>query len=702
MKGKKYIYSKARNGQNNENIEDIQTPNKIIQKIYQENNYQPNIISKDIKINNIPKYIPYNNLNTYNSNKPVNNQYSHRTYNIVPTIYNGNMNTPITYKYNYKVYNKKKLINCYASSVKNTFTSNPYTNAENDDKLNLIEPNPYGTFTELKIENKKDINLNNNNSPNIFIQNLYNTDELFNKNINEGLLYLKNYEIIKPNNLSNFDLSNEQLEQNNKKDISQTLSRFLIKTDKKYKKNFSYSETKNKKHYEIKKSYDSCRNRKKIVSKELVNGKKIERELSEPPKRNIFKIIKKGKISNMLNYFNNKGNENVSDILIIRGMRTEKGGVVDFTTADPKNKYNINKFVKNIDIINKNIYKYDKKEIISAAKIIQKWWRRTIFKYYDYLNKIELIQNTFRNYYNRKCKEKYINNKMKEKVVLDKNEYEKIKSKNNKFSVILLKKVLEVKLINIFNSFLLKIKDIISNKQNIDISKMKYIYFLHMIKDYYNKIKNNNCYLFMKKLEKNKNNTKNNFKMINLINLFFEGKKDLLYKNNNNNKSFNKNIYINKKEDEGLNKNKNIILNNKYKNNLKENQGNKIKINPVSMNKPKNIGYSSNKYANNNKINSIKVDFKHKKERKTNHLLLKHLMIDIIEKIKKEANRRTLIKAFRDINKLKYPMLFYSFLKIKKYSSVKYNVMNAYAKLIQKNYKYFKNKKSKYKSFYYS
>ncbi len=70
-------------------------------------------------------------------------------------------------------------------------------------------------------------------------------------------------------------------------------------------------------------------------------------------------------------------------------------------------------------------------------------------------------------------------------------------------------------------------------------------------------------------------------------------------------------------------------------------------------------------------------------------------MINIIEKIKKEANRRTLIKAFRDINKLKYPILFYSLLKIQKYSIVKYNVMNAYAKLIQKNYRYFKDKKSK-------
>ena len=80
---------------------------------------------------------------------------------------------------------------------------------------------------------------------------------------------------------------------------------------------------------------------------------------------------------------------------------------------------------------------------------------------------------------------------------------------------------------------------------------------------------------------------------------------------------------------------------------------------------------------------------------KINNIFLKNLMIDIIEKIRKEAKRRTLIIAFRDINKLKYPILFYSFLKIRKYSIVKYNIMNAYAKLIQKNYKYYKNKKSR-------
>ena len=52
------------------------------------------------------------------------------------------------------------------------------------------------------------------------------------------------------------------------------LGRFFM--DKRPKKKFSYSETKNIKHYQIKKSCDSIRNRsrKNTVSKTLVNGKK--------------------------------------------------------------------------------------------------------------------------------------------------------------------------------------------------------------------------------------------------------------------------------------------------------------------------------------------------------------------------------------------------------------------------------------------
>ncbi len=97
----------------------------------------------------------------------------------------------------------------------------------------------------------------------------------------------------------------------------------------------------------------------------------------------------------------------------------------------------------------------------------------------------------------------------------------------------------------------------------------------------------------------------------------------------------------------------------------------------------------------NGKKVKVKINKRTKLYGKPNHKILKNLMTDILDKIKKEANRRTLIKAFRDINKLKYPILFYSLLKIQKYAIVKYNVMNAFASLIQKNYRYYKDKKDK-------
>ena len=66
------------------------------------------------------------------------------------------------------------------------------------------------------------------------------------------------------------------------------------------------------------------------------------------------------------------------------------------------------------------------------------------------------------------------------------------------------------------------------------------------------------------------------------------------------------------------------------------------------------------------------------------------------EQIKREAKRRILIKAFLNIQNLQYPSLEFALMKIKKYTEVKYEVMNAYATIIQRYYRdyiqYVKNK----------
>ena len=693
-----------------DDVEEMSSPNKIIKKINNNNrnNYEKksNINSKHVKIPEIPIYHSNNIQKVHKVSNPRKHQYSNKTINLMP---NNNFNLETPYKNNINVYNKKKLNSCFtASSIvsrKNSIISNPYTN------INPLEYTPYNCFTEYHIKNKNDIKINDKNiPPNIMIQNIYEVDDYFNKNMDEGLLNLKNFEVIHSKNISSLDISNEEKKNNRPKDISKTLSRFLIKKDKNIKKIFSRSESKNVRNYEIKNNFDS-KSKKRSVSKTLINGKRVERELSEQPKGIRNKIKRKGKIGNILNYFNNKGD--ISDILILRGMRNEKGGVVDFTTASPKKNSKLNKYIISYDINFKNVYKYPDWKIIASAKIIQKWWRNKIELYNDYLNKIKLIQNAFRNYKIQKYKNaKLLNNRNIDNI---------IKNKYINYSVTLLKKVIEVKLINNFNYFLLKMKDIILNNENKK-QLNKYKYFAIIIKDYLDKIHKKNILLFMRQLASYNNYGNNDYKNKNYKNNYILNTNYVIEENiqfniipklNNLNK-------INQMKKKYIFDKNNHLFNNKgnYKNNKLSKSSNKIILNGKDViifskikNNPSEIAkfllkklYFKRWYKQMIDLKNVKrtrIDIRSKINTKINHILLKNLMIDIIEKIRKEANRRTLIKAFRDINKLKYPILFYSFLKIQKYAHVKYNVMNAYASLIQKNYRYFKDKNSKKNQIFY-
>ena len=711
----------------NNNIK-IETPSRLIQKINEKNNYyQPYIISKSIKIRNNPNY---NHIKTYNPDTSNQIRYSQKTYNMIPKN-SDNFHTPITYKNdinNINVYNKKKLKSYYTYSsipyAKNSYGANPCQNIQNNDN-NPINNN----CTEFQEKNKTDLKNENNNSPNILIQNIYGRDDYFSQNIKEGVLCLKDYEILKSNKISFIDISNDKIKKSRKNDISQTLSRFLIKPNK---NQYSLSEEKNLKENESKKSYDSYKNKTRTVSKTLVNGNKIERDLSD------YKIKKnknnKGKISNVLNFFNNK--INISDIIITRGMRNEKGGVVDFATASPKKNYKSNNYIINKEINNKN-YKYPNWKIVDSAKVIQKWWRKKISLYNEYLNKIKLIQNYYRDYKTRKYKQKK-KNKNKE------NEKKKIDEIKKRFGVTLIKKVIETKIIKNFTYVFIKIKEKTITRYKKKFLIKKYFYYTHEIIEYVKKIRKKYYKLFRERITfLNKLNINNNLKIIKQFNLFIKAKrksqsdiyKDFNNKNNNkllnnNNKVLKKiqNIKINikpdifnlkKKKSNKFEINKNIFFNIKSNNNNKKISKNSCKIilnkkNLSILSKAKNNYNDLAKYILKKiyfirwykqmvKIKNakrIRVDLWKKKKGKNSHLILKNLLIEILNKIKKEANRRTLIKAFRDINKMKYPILFYALLKIQKYSIVKYNVLNAYAKLIQKNYRYFKDKKGKINNHY--
>lgn len=78
-----------------------------------------------------------------------------------------------------------------------------------------------------------------------------------------------------------------------------------------------------------------------------------------------------------------------------------------------------------------------------------------------------------------------------------------------------------------------------------------------------------------------------------------------------------------------------------------------------------------------------------------NHILLTNLMAYIFDKIKKEVWRRKLIICFKNINLLKYPNLHFAMKKIKKFSKVRYKVMNEFASIIQNAFRYYLENKNK-------
>lgn len=788
MKGKEIIQIEIE-----EEKFDSKRPHRLIQKGRQEPIYEPPyIISKYIKIPNNPKYSPLNNINNIKKinyqNNPTpksNNVFPHKKnidgmnptqkVNAINKNINSNQNTDTN-----NIYNRKRLSkisnNVTFSTIgsrKNSYFSNGNTN------LNKIENIPFDFKAEMQAKNKDDIKVGKSNikSPNIFVKKIYETDDIFNKNLSKGVLCLKDVEVIKTNKISLIDVDNEDLMKNQNAN-NNTLGRFLAKSQDKTKNN-----EKNLKHYEIIGSYDSFKNRKNNLSKSLVNGKIKERELSEQPRGKKKTVYRRGKISMILYYFTKKGS--LSDILIARGSRSEKGGVVDFTIASPRKNYNMNNYSINNDFISKSAYKYPGWKLVASAKKIQSWWRKKITMYNNYINKIKLIQNFFRNYKLNKVKGAIKKKELKEgeknnltiKKEINNNESDILKNKTKILSVTLLRKIIEIKINNNFKHLLLNMKDKTRSNQSKEILKYKFSYFIQTIKDNLNKTKNKNILFFMNKFKKitdlnksfenkynnnnnnstnnNNNNYKNNIinknlEMINLPNIFIKGIKnikDLKYINSYTQYNDENELNNSKKIDNKYNQNSSGDYKSNYNyNNIKEDKQLQICKNDnfnLISNIQNNKRYSKftkkivfkekdkivfSKIKNNpNEITKIileKIYIKkwfykmikikkenEQKERILNRnkmignicsLLLKKIMINIIDKIRKEANRRTLIKAFRNINKLKYPILFYSLLKIRKYSVVKYNVMNAYAKLIQRNFRYFKDKRARINIYSYS
>ena len=610
-----------------EMIEYSQPPNIILSKITKKLNYEyPIIITKNIRINNNPT----NKIN-YDSDERQNMKYIKKRNNKIISSNNlskknNNINNS---RNNINVYTKKKLSDVIVSSSATSGINSILSNTQKNNMLNNIEYIENSNMNNNNINNIYNIKTTNNKSTNILIKNIYSNDDYFNTNINEGLLHLKDFEIYKSDKISQFDIENEKKKKNQNKnsDTIKSLSHFLIKTEKKNpKRRFA-------------KSCDSKSGNKKLKSFEntlenKVLGKKLSVQLYSR------KLNRNGKISNLMNCFNKQ--KKYLDKIIIRGTRNEKGGVVDFTTASPKKYYKTTNYIINIEKENKNLYKYPKWKIISSAKIIQNWWKSRMILYFQYLNKIRRIQKHFKLYLSKKCND--INN-----III--NEKQKIINNNKHLGIIILKKLFEVKLYDLFFSILLNMKNVIYKKQNKSIAVIKYTYLIESIIAYIKTLQKKYFYSFFFRLKRNKCYQANYLKLINTSNIYIKCKKSIPIKE----KQINRNI---------------------------ESNSNYYRLN-YNYNIQKSKKYSA--------VEALKIF----------NIIYKIILRTIIDKIKKEANRRTLIKAFRDINKMKYPILFYSLIKLHKYSIIKYNIMNSYAIFIQRYYRDFINKKYEKCNFYY-
>ena len=600
-------------------------PNAILNKINNDSNYNfPYIKTEEIKFNNNPiNKINYENHDSENImyiKKKKNKINTNKAKNI-----SGKKNKTLNISRNNNIYSKKRLNDGLLYSSVTSGIDSSLSNTQKNNILGNIgfaESNTNNNIENNNISNIYNIKTTNNKSTNILIKNIYSNDDYFRTNIKEGLLHLKDFEIYKSNKISQYDMDNERIKKIEKenKETTKPLSMFLLRSEK---KNNNPNFTKSCENINRTKNYKSCDN----TTEKMKMGRQLSVQLYR--KNNCL-----GKISRLMNCFN--GRKKYSDKIIVRGTRNEKGGVVDFLTASPKKNYKKNIYISNVENKSKNLYKHPKWKIIISAKIIQNWWRNKKIKYFNYLNKIRKIQKNYRN---------YIFNKYKIETIKYIGGIKEV-NKNKKLGILLLKKIIEVKLIYLFDYTLFKLKNALENELKDNIILLTYSFFIKSLIDYIKNIKRKKSVLFFTKLKNNKYFQKNYLEIIKESNLFFKGEKKFL------------------------------STENKFK-------------------KKYDFDFNSNYYKLNFNYDTKKINIYSEEEilniiNKFYQILFKL----IIDKIKKEADRRTIIKAFRNINNMKYPILFFSLLKIQKYSNIKYNVMNTCAILIQRNYRYFRDKKS--------
>lgn len=415
------------------------------------------------------------------------------------------------------------------------------------------------------------------------------------------------------------------------------------------------------------------------------------------------------------NVYNNQLNEIENHVIITRGMRNEKGGVVDLGSLNKEKR------IKTFTISTfQNKDSLSPKEKEENAIIIQRWLRNIMHYFHDNTEKIIKIQSTFRMFYYKnfifsKIYEKYLNDFKINKLIIP---FDNVKKK----IIDILKNYIPLKINKIQNEklkyidWLLKSKILLQKQKVFDIVRQKSL--VNKIKTKVKKFKD------MVEIVQKKNTNLNGIEIIeNLRNNYKKKKlKEATEKIENNKlkknlRQFDRHCYGSKGSMLSANLRFFVLVLEKKLKQIRK-KTNKDFIDKLSTyeTKPKRILRAKPKLLKRIKeIDDIKKLFivlywkrwikKFKSlqakeaarmlQQKTKRFLTEKKIAIIkryiisqflkfpFDKIIQEAKRRTLIKGLLVIRSSQFKKLIFSFSMIKEYSKFTYMIKNTGATIIQ-------------------
>ena len=344
--------------------------------------------SSKMKYSTNSERIRNNNINNQN-NYSLNNSYAQQSYNFNSPYQGYNNQT-------YNINNQNQTIMSHSHSNSNQFI--PYSNQT------------YNNYSSLN--KNKGINIKTYENPN---QNY----EFYTQRIKKPIRH------IIPSQEMDKELFFNQIKKQGLLDIKDSQT-YQIETETRYVKQVPKVERKGRSVGQVIVNSRSKENiRKKDITQKSFSqyhDKYLNTTSNEKKKKR-----NKGKISNLFGILN-KNNNNDDDFIITKGMRNEKGGVVDFAygSLNRSQSYSFMRFKH-------NIY-YSEKKKRDAAKIIQRWWRKIVYIYHKYERSILLLQSYFRGYLVRRYYRIVLNKqrRMYERIMKERELNKKNKNYNQK------------------------------------------------------------------------------------------------------------------------------------------------------------------------------------------------------------------------------------------------------------------------------